>query len=210
VVPFQNGVEASAILAGVLGDGFVLGGVAHIGAAVERPGVIRHSGTLARLTFGELDGSSSWRLEALHAACSGAGIDARAVDDVEVKLWEKFAVLVPMAGACALDRCPVGALLADPERKARVAAMMAETIMVGRAGGVPLAGDLVERLMAAIAGFPAEARPSMLQDLERGRRLELPWLSGAVVRLGRERGVPTPVNQAVLEALEPYAMGAAS
>ena len=207
VVPLQNGVDAEDILTEALGAQYVVGGVAHIAAAIESPGVIRHTGSLARLAFGEPDGSASWRLEGLLSACIGAGIEAKLVDNIESRVWEKFALLVPVAGACALDRCPLGEVLAKPERRQRFQAMMDETIAVGRAKGIVLRGDLGERLMAATDNFPAHMKPSMLHDLEAGRRLELPWLNGAVVRLGRELGVETPANETVLTALEPLAMG---
>lgn len=207
VVPFQNGVSAAERLAAILGPRHAVGGVAQISATIERPGVIRHHGNFARLIFGERDGSRSRRIECLHAACTGAGIEARVSDDIERDIWEKFAFLAPMAGATALDRCGIGAVFADRARRARLEAMVRETVAVGRAKGVALPGDLETRTMAFLERLPGAMKASMCHDLEHGRRLELEWLNGEVVRLGRGLGVVTPANAEVAEALMPYALG---
>lgn len=208
VVPFQNGVEAAPMVADVLGAERILCGVAHIGAAIAQPGVIRHIGTMAHLAYGELDGTRSARLEAVHAAIAGAGIAAEASDDIKARLWQKFILLAPFAGATCYYRCPIGAVLADPERAACVAALVAETAAVGRASGVGLDDEAEARALENAAGLPYEMKTSMLTDLEAGRRLELPWLSGAVVRLGRVLGVATPRNRQILKTLTPLALGA--
>lgn len=207
VVPLQNGVEVEDQLTDLLGARHVVGGVAYIAAAIEAPGVIRHTGTMARLAFGERDGMPSWRMDALHAACGAAGIEAELSPDIERRIWEKFVMLAPLAGATCYDRCTVGEVIADPARRARFEAMVREAAAVGRAKGVALEPDLEARTLAAAARMPADMKTSMLHDLAAGHRLELPWLGGAVVRLGHELGVDTPANAAVVEALGPYAMG---
>ena len=207
VVPFQNGVSTAERLAAILGPRHAVGGVAQISATIERPGVIRHHGNFARLIFGERDGSRTWRIECLHAACAGAGIEARISDDIERDIWEKFAFLAPMAGATALDRCGIGAVFANPARRVRLEAMVRETVAVGRAKGVALARDLGARTMAFLEGLPGAMKASMCHDLEQGRRLELEWLNGEVARLGQELGVETPANAEVAEALMPFALG---
>ena len=210
VIPLQNGVSVTDTLTRVIGAKHVLGGVAQIAAAIERPGVIRHSGTFARIIFGERDGSSTWRQECMVSACVGAGIEVRASASIDVDIWKKFALLAPLAGATCHDRCPIGGVMGDPERRARHAAMVRETCAVGRARGIALDADLEDKTIAASAALPGDMKTSMLTDLENGRRLELDWLNGEVVRMGRELGVETPVNAAVTEALKPYAMGTPS
>ena len=85
--------------------------------------------------------------------------------------------------------------------------MLRETAALGRAKGVALPDGLEERLLGFVQGLPPEMKSSMQLDLERGKRLELDWLNGEVVRLGQELGVETPENAAVYEALKPYALG---
>ena len=211
VISLQNGVAAEELLSGLLGAQHVMGGVAQISAHIAEPGVIAHVGNFARLVFGELDGSSSWRQDGLLAACEAAGgIEARISRDINVEIWRKFVLLSPMAGACSLHRAPLGAVLADPARRRQLEALVAEAAAIGRAKGVALPPGTEDKAIAAYAGLPAEMKPSMLVDLEAGRRLELDWLTGAVVRLGRELGVATPESAKVYAALEPFALGGAT
>jgi 2-dehydropantoate 2-reductase len=208
VVPIQNGVGVTGTLSRILGAKHAIGAVTQISASIEAPGVIRHHGDFARLIFGELDGSDSWRTECLEAACTGAGIEARISRNIEVEIWEKFIFLAPMAGATAFYRAAIGAVRDEPERYARFEAMLRETAALGRAKGVALPDGLEERLLGFVNNLPPEMKSSMQLDLERGKRLELDWLNGEVVRLGAELGVETPENAAVYEALKPFAMGA--
>jgi len=207
VLPFQNGVTVEDRLSEILAPGNVMGATAQIAAAIERPGVIRHKGSMARLVFGERDGSASWRLDGLQAACESAGIEAKASREIDKEIWRKFVFLAPMAGATCFYRSPIGPILAESERRARLAALIAEAVAVGRAKGIDLAPDTAERTLGFMDGLPGDMKTSMLGDLEQGRRLELDWLNGEIVRLGRELDVATPENAAVTEALAPYAMG---
>ncbi len=207
VVALQNGITAEDTLAGILGPQHVLGGVARIFAAISEPGVIHHTSSHARMTFGELDGGSTWRQECLEAACIGAGIEAEVAGDITLDLWNKFIGLAPSAGATSLYRCSIGEVLADGERRAMMAALVDETVAVGRAKGVALPAESEAKVMEGLATLPAELKTAMLHDLEAGRRLELPWLNGEVVRLGEELGIDTPANGQVVEAIGPYTTG---
>ncbi len=207
VVPIQNGVSVTDTLSGLLGAGPVLGAVTQISASIEAPGVIRHHGDFARLIFGELRGGRSARVERLEATCQAAAIEARVAPDIEAEIWRKFIFLAAMAGATAFYRAAIGEIRDDPERWARLEAMVRETAAVGRAKGVALPEDMEDGSLDFLRKLPPAMRSSMQLDLERGRRLELEWLNGEVVRLGRELGVPTPENAAVFEALKPFALG---
>lgn len=207
VISFQNGVEAADRVAAILGAEHTMGGVAHIASLIEAPGVIRHTGAMARLTFGELDGKSSGRGEDFLAACERAGFEAALSGRIVGEIWKKFVFLSAMAGATAVTRCSIGPILADADTRAMFASLMEEAAAVGRAQGIALAGELTGKLLDFAGGLPVEMKASMLGDLERGNRLELPWLSGAVVRMGRELSVPTPVTDTVYAALKPHAEG---
>ena len=207
LVSFQNGVEAADLAAGEFGPEHVLGGVAHIAALIEEPGVIRHNGTLARLTFGEFDGKSSPRARALLAACEAAGVDAVLSADIRGAIWEKFVFLVAVAGMTALTRLPIGPIRTDPVCREMLQDAMAE-VVVASSHDVRLPADVVERQMSLVDRLPPDMVSSMLGDLRRGHRLELEWLSGAVARMGSVAGVATPRNQAIYAALRPHAGGA--
>jgi 2-dehydropantoate 2-reductase len=207
VVPLQNGVEAAEIVARRVGRRQTCGGVAYIASAIERPGVVRHKGRMARLLFGELGGGTSWRLDSLEAACTAAGVEAQQSAAIQAEIWKKFVMLATFATASCLARGPIGAICADPARASEFATLVAEAAAVGRASGAELSDDVVEATLRFAAGLPEGMKSSMLLDLEAGKRLELDWLTGAIVRLGAERCVATPVAAAAYERLAPLKDG---
>ena len=207
VVTFQNGVDSVDVLARILGREHVVGGVAQIASVVAEPGVIRHTGTMARFAFGELDGRASARVEALAAALSAAAVDHAVSDAVQRDIWAKMVFLATFAGLTALMRLPIGPIRTDPETRALYEAGVAEALAVARARGITLAEDFVAATLARTDQLPAAMKSSMLEDLERGRRLELAWLSGAIVRMGKELGVPTPVHGFITTGLKLHASG---
>ena len=208
VVSFQNGVSKDDVLTRALGRDAVIGGVGQIGVVIGSPGVIAHTGTMAKLIFGEFDNRPTQRVEALLAACVAAGIDAETPADINLATWEKFAFLVPMAACTACMRSAIGPIRANPQAFGFLLDVMQEVVAVGQALGVALPDDFVPRRKAFIESLPPEMTASMAGDLARGNRLELPWLSGAVVELGRKTGVPTPLNQTVCQILAIYVNGA--
>ena len=207
VIPLQNGVDASERLAPILGRQAVMGGVANISATIAEPGVIRQTGTLLRMVFGELDGSRSARAEAFAALCGKAGIDGVLSTAILTELWMKFILLASNASIMALARLPVGKLRDDPDIAPWFTVAYEEVAAVGRAMGVVLPADAIEKTLNFNRSVPPSLMPSMGVDLLRGNRIELPWLSGKVVELGRKHGVPTPTHAFMYAALKPYIMG---
>ena len=209
VVPFQNGVESIERIGAIVGADRVMGGVAYIAATIGEPGVIVHTGTMARLRFGPVEPSQRKTAEALLASCQGAGIDAELSNDILRALWEKFAFLSAFSGLTSVARQPLGVLRDDPDLRATLEAAIRETWSVGRAKGVALTDDFVTQQMKFTDGLPAQMKSSMLNDLEAGNRIEAPWLAGAVARMGSAMGIATPVNATLFAALKPYCAGAA-
>jgi 2-dehydropantoate 2-reductase len=207
VLTLQNGVDSTETLARVLGAACVIGGVAHIAAVIEEPGVIRHTGTMARFVLGALSGEQSKRVDALADALRAAGVDHQVSADIQRDIWEKMVFLATFAGVTALMRLPIGPIREDPDMRAMLRAGLHEAHAVARAKGIGLPDDFVARTLARCDGLPYEMKSSMLQDLERGRRLELPWLSGTIVRLGSELGVATPTHAFITTALKLHAGG---
>jgi len=207
VIPFQNGVESIERVGAVVGAAQVMGGVAYIAAKISEPGVIAHTGTMARLRFGTVLPSQQPAAEALLAACKGAGVDAEMVADIRLALWMKFVFLTALSGMTAATRQPIGVIRADPDMRATFEAAMREVWTVGRARGIALPDDFVATQMAFGDGLPAEMKASMLHDLDAGNRLEAPWLSGAVARMAKESGLSAPVNATLYAAVKPYCMG---
>lgn len=208
VVSTQNGVDAPEILAQHLPRTRIAPGVAHIAAVIKAPGVIAHNGNFARLRVGvRAGGPPVAEVDALVEAGRGCNIDIERSDDIDRTLWEKFVFLVALSGVTCLARQPVGVLRQDPELRATLQASMQETAAVAAARGVQLAPGFVDAQMSFIDGLPETMRSSMLNDLSAGRKLEAPWLAGAVVRMGAEVGVATPVNRTLYAALKPYLSG---
>src|SRR5262247_4576165 len=204
VIPLQNGIDASERLLPILGKGAVMGGVAQISATIAEPGVIRQTGTFMRLQFGELDGRPSARGAAFLALCEAAKFEAVNSNSILTALWETFVLLATNSSVVALTRLPFGKLRDDPEVFALFEKAIVEVAAVGRARGVRLPADLEARLLQSTRNFPPEMMPSMAVDLLRGNRLELPWLAGKVVALGRELRIPTPTFDVMYAALKPY------
>ncbi len=186
----------------------VMGGVAQIAATIAEPGVIAHTGTMARLRFGPVLPAQQPAAEALLAACKGAGIDAELSTDIRRALWEKFVFLAAFSGLTSVARQPIGVLRVDPDLRVTLEAAMREAWAVGRAQGVALADDFVAQLMTFTDALPAEMKSSMLNDLLAGNRLEAPWLCGAVARMAAAAGIPAPVSATLYAALKPYCAGA--
>ena len=170
--------------------------------------MICQTGAFMRLVFGELDGRLSQRGAAFHSLCQRAGFDSVNSDAILTALWEKFVLLATNSSVVALTRLPIGKLRDDPEVFALFERGVAEVAAVGRARGVILPADVEARTLQFTRNVPPELLPSMAVDLLRGNRLELPWLGGKVVALGRELGVPTPTHDVMYAALKPYANGA--
>ena len=112
-----------------------------------------------------------------------------------------------MSAATALFRAPLGWVRGDPEAREVLLDAMRETAAVARAFGIALEPGFARGRLEFADGLPAEMTSSMRTDLEQGKRLELKWLSGAVVRFGRKAGIRTPANDNVYEALLPFASG---
>lgn len=208
VIPFQNGVDGVDLVARAVGRPHTAGGTAYVAAVIAEPGLIRHT-AMDHLIFGELDGSRSPRLERLFEAGRRAGFQATFSDDVSVAIWSKFVRLTVFSGMTAVTRCPIGAIVADPDLLAMALAAVREASAVARARGVTVPAEVVDNAAAAFAALPPHSKSSLLEDLERGRRLELPWLSGAVVRIGREVGVDTPIHRFIAAVLGPHVGGGA-
>jgi len=207
VISLQNGVDAVDVLTRAVGARHTAGGTTQIVATIAEPGVIRH-GALGRLAVGPLQEGQRALLERLYERAKAAGIDAVLSGEILIEIWAKFARLTAFSGMTSVTRCPLGPLRRDTDLWAMTKAAVFESVAVARAKGIPLPASLVDDITIAVATMPPESKSSMLGDLERGRPLELPWLSGAVVRFGEETGVATPIHRFITTVLSPHVNGA--
>jgi 2-dehydropantoate 2-reductase len=207
VLTLQNGIDSAALLRQQLGPAAqVLEGVIYLSAVIDRPGVIRSPGGFHVIVA---DGAGGDPVMAnLAAAAAGLpGLTVKLSDNARQTVWEKFVRLASLSGTTTLLRARMGAILAHPETRAFQRQLIDETLAVAQAEGVALRAGLGDEVMAKLALMPPMFRASMAEDLERGNRLELRWLSGRVHALGQAHGVPTPGHTAVFRGLVLHEQG---
>jgi 2-dehydropantoate 2-reductase len=202
ILPLLNGVEAAGqLVASGVPEGQVLGGLAHISAVKVGPGVVERKSPFQRVALGERAGSPTDRVRAIVAAFQGAGIEARASEDISADLWRKLAFIASMAAACGLARSPVGPVRDALYGRLLFERAVREVLAVARARGIRVAADDAAPILALVDSLGGALKPSLLVDLESGRATELDDLNGAVSRLGREAGVETPIHDTAVAAL---------
>jgi 2-dehydropantoate 2-reductase len=208
VVPLQNGVEAPSQLAAVLGAEHVLGGLCRIVSLVVEPGHVRHAGLEPYVAFGELDNRPSQRAQRLREAFARAGVAAEISPDIQVAMWEKFLFIASFSGVGAVTRAPAGVLRSLPETRQMLEQAMHEVLAVAGAHEIALPHGAIPKTMALIDGLPPGGTASMQRDIVGGRRSELESQNGAVVRLGQEVGVATPLHAFIYHSLLPLELRA--
>ncbi len=208
VVPLENGVEAPQQLAAVLGAEHVLGGLCQISAMIVAPGHIRHVGIEPYVAFGELDGRPSQRAERLRQAFERAGVKAEIPPDIQVAMWEKFLFIATISGLGAVTRAPAHIFRSLPQTRQLLEQALQEIVAVAQARGINLGQEAVQRRLAFIDSLPEGVTASMQRDIMDGRPSELEAQNGAVVRMGQQLGVPTPVHAFIYASLLPQELRA--
>lgn len=204
IVTLQNGVESHTILSDAIGAMHVLPGMCQMICLVEGPGIISHKGVDPYLSIGELDGSSSQRLAKISKLFSKVeGVTINTSSDILQELWLKFMIIAPWSGIGAVTRAPVGVFRTVPETRELLQQSIQEVYAVGKAHGVNLPENGVDRTLEFIDKVPAAGTASMQRDVIAGRPSELHEQCGAVVRFGEEKGVRTPVNRYIYHSLLP-------
>ncbi len=207
VVSFQNGVLKDQVLGAAFEQRQLMGGVGYVATSIEAPGVILQTGPMQRLVFGEFDGSRSTRGETLLAACLAGGIKAELSSDIVREIWQKYVFLVGLSGTTATIRKPIGAIRSNPQTRSLLLDVMREVVAVGRAHGVTLPEDYAQVRLQLADEVSPDMTSSMHHDLQRGNRLEVRWLAGGVVELGKAKGIATPLNRAIADILALHAEG---
>jgi 2-dehydropantoate 2-reductase len=207
IISFQNGVLKDHYLKAAYDESQVMGGVGYVATTIDRPGVIRQTGPMQRLLFGEFDGSRSTRGQALLEACLAGGIKAELSENILREIWQKYVFLVGLSGATTTIRKTIGPIRENQQTRAFLLEIMREVVSVGRAHGVDLPEDYAELRLQLADDVAYDMTSSMHHDLERGNPLEVRWLSGGVVELGQRRAVPTPLNRAIADILALHASG---
>ncbi|GAB4501161.1 MAG: 2-dehydropantoate 2-reductase [Anaerolineales bacterium] len=203
IVSLQNGVDAAERLGAALGAEKIIGGVTWISAAIESPGVIRQVSAFRRIALGEFSGQTTPRLQAIFAALQETGLSVELTPDIQKMLWTKFIFIAAASSFGALTRLPIGAYRSLPETRALIVQLMREVEALGRAQGVALDSDVVEKALGFLDGAEATIKASMQLDVEAGKQFELEAMLGVIVRKGRAAGLPTPLAETLYALLLP-------
>jgi 2-dehydropantoate 2-reductase len=194
LLPLQNGVEAPDSLAQHFGSA-VLGGAVWVVSAVVEPGVIHQQSQFRRIVLGELDGRDTPRLHTIHEALANSGATVEITGDIRKVLWTKLLFIASFSGMTSVTRAPAGPVMACAESRLLLERAMREVEAVARAKGYHLDDDIVAKTMDFCAKMTPDTTSSMQRDVAAGRRLEYDAINGAVVRAGKETGIPTPVHE---------------
>ena len=199
VVTTQNGVEAPHQVADAVGVGAVLPGAIEVIAFLDGPGRIRQVGGAGKLTFGEWDNAVTPRVSALRDALQGSGLVGVVATDIWAALWQKFLALGSVGAIATLANAPYGVLRSRPGTRQLIVDSMTEIQAVAAASGITLPADAIETTLAFLDSLPANGTTSLQRDINEGKPSELEAWTGAVVRLGRQTGTPTPLNNVLYE-----------
>lgn len=210
VLSFQNGVDNEDKIARAVGKIHVLAGAISVESFIAEPGLIKETWGPVMMAMGELSGEITPRAKKIHSALINTGLKCELSTRIQEILWEKFLFICPIGGVCSVTRASIGDVMDFEQTRNLLITAMKEVEAVARAKGINLADDIVPRTLAQAGRVNKSTKPSMLRDLERGKRLEVDALSGAVSRLGRQFSVPTPVNDFIYASLKPQDLKAAS
>jgi 2-dehydropantoate 2-reductase len=207
IITLQNGVDSYERVSKIHGTDKTIAGTAYIAAVLGGPGIVRHTSKFAIMRCGRMDGKPDAKLSAFVEAAKAANIDIQPQEDMNRERWQKFIFLSAMAGANCATRLPIGQILSDPDTRAFYKKLMSECLTVGQRSGARVPDNWVDDRMVFSDNAPPGMKASMLHDLEAGNRLELDWLTGKIVSLGKELGVPTPASETVYAAVKLHRMG---
>lgn len=207
VVTLQNGIDSKRLISASVPEGQIAAGIIYLAAYIKEPGVIFNPGGLHKAVIDRLD-DDPVMTDFLDAAAKLVGADISGTDQIERVVWDKFVALAAFAAVTGITRLPIGAVYENPATLDLFAQLIDENVAIARARGINFKEDHAQGVIDVFGQQPYSQKSSMLIDLEAGKPLELPWLSGRMHELGLELGIPTPANSTVFAALSPYINGA--
>jgi len=193
ILPLQNGVMAVDELSEYLDRRQILGGLCVIFSSIESPGVINHMGLEPKITFGEIDNTIKERTLKLRQVFENANIACKLTNDIQADLWKKF-IFICLSGFGAISNAGYGLIRELPETRQMLIDSLTEVSKIAKAKNIKLEDNLVEKSMAYVDSFPANSMSSLSRDVLSGKKSEIEYQNGTVVRFGKELGIATPVN----------------
>ena len=203
ILTLQNGIGSGDDLSEAFGAQRVMLGAAYVEAAHPGPGLFRELGGACRIVFAEQDGSASERGVQIKETFADAGIDSEVAEDIEQALWNKLVYICGLSGMTCITHSSFAEVMASPETREMTLHVLEEAAAVGTAAGVDLSADLVDSIMENFIEDSDHLISSMHADLTAGNPMEFGNLNGKVSELGRQLGVPTPINEFITTCLIP-------
>tara|TARA_B100000700_G_scaffold331811_1_gene469410 strand:- start:14021 stop:14926 length:906 start_codon:yes stop_codon:yes gene_type:complete len=205
ILSIQNGVDNGEILSKRFSYENVMIGSAFVEGRIKCPGTVTQGGP-GIAAFGEQFIGLSDRANMLNEIFKDAAWDVELHENMEGVLWKKFAYLVASASICSASHSDYGTMRSNPETRTLIIQGISEVLNVGKALGKPIMEDSVQWAENSLDRFPATGKASMAKDFLEGKPVELEGLTGRVVALGSELGVPTPVCSTLYAILKPWAL----
>jgi 2-dehydropantoate 2-reductase len=207
IIPVQNGIGHIEKIGDILGAEHLLGGVSLIMGHVAKPGIVQHHHAPDSFEFGEVKGGHSSRCDRIEEVLAVSGFKATTCSNIVERMWWKLSAYSGVGVFCVV-RGDRGVIWATPETKALYRQAITEAVTVAKARDIPLADSVPSEHIAILDPLPPQWKPSMLTALEQGHPLELDAIQGALCNIGKEVGVPTPINDFIYSCLKPYIHGA--
>lgn len=203
VISFQNGLGNEELLASVVGEDKVLGGLTAQGASIEAPGTVRNYSELPTW-IGEMSGGVSGRATGLAKLLSGHGLPTSASENIRLDIWKKLMANVGVSASSGIANLRIRHLMQVPDMRETAYAAISEAAEVARATGLDLdpveAREVLEKVSGP--GGTGDNKSSLCIDLLQGRQTEIDFINGAIVDLGMRHGIPTPVNATLVSAVK--------
>ena len=205
VLTLQNGIDNGNQLARGLGRAPVMLGSAYMEGRIKEPGAVTQGGP-GIAGFGEMEPGISVRGEKLLAIFLEAGWRVELHENMPGMMWKKFAYIAGSAAVNAATGTVYEEMRTIPETRALIQGAIEEALAVGRSSGAPIMDDSLDWAMTSLDGFPGQGKASLAKDFLENKPVELEGLTGILVRMGREFGVPTPINDVLYAVLKPAAL----
>ncbi|SNR55216.1 ketopantoate reductase family protein [Lutibacter flavus] len=203
VISLLNGADNAAILCNIIDAKHVLGGLCKVISKVEDFGIINHISYEPTIIFGELNNEKTKRAHLLERTFLNAGIKTELAEDIQVAIWTKFLFISTISAIGALTRATLGEMIIIPEIKKMMRKTAEEIAIIAKAKGVNLPEDTIDNQFKIIESQPYDATSSLQRDVLDGKPSELEAQNGAIVKMGIELEIPTPVNDFIYYSLLP-------
>ena len=204
ILPVLNGIRHMELLAERFGAVSLLGGVCLVATEIDAEGRIRQLAGFQSLSYGEVDGRRTDRVESVHAALSGAGFDAAISDHIQQDMWQKWVQLATLGTINCLLRGNIGQIVSISGGPELCLSILAECAGIAAACGYPQTDGFLEQQKSVLTAAGSPMTSSMYRDLRKGLPVEVDTILGDLLRRGRHLAMKTPLLEAAFVNLSIY------